>query len=82
MATIVTDAWEIDIPADVLDLDAFRRWVHSDRLRPQGSPIRFAALPKCVPTSQMCRFDSATKFNPEVLSLQPFRSLCQFSSRS
>jgi Uma2 family endonuclease len=36
MATIVTDAWEIDIPADVLDLDAFRRWAHSDRFPEHG----------------------------------------------
>ena len=36
MATIVTDAWEIDIPADVLDLDAFRRWAHSDQFPEHG----------------------------------------------
>jgi Uma2 family endonuclease len=36
MATIVTDAWEIDIPPDVLDLDSFRRWAHSDRFPEHG----------------------------------------------
>ena len=36
MATIVTDAWEIDIPADVQDLDAFRRWAHSDQFPEHG----------------------------------------------
>lgn len=30
MATIVTDSWELDIPDGVTDLEAFRRWAHSD----------------------------------------------------
>jgi Uma2 family endonuclease len=36
MATIVTDAWEIDIPPDVIDLDSFRRWAHSDQFPEHG----------------------------------------------
>jgi Uma2 family endonuclease len=36
MATIVTDAWELDIPTDVQDLEAFRRWTHSDGFPEHG----------------------------------------------
>jgi Uma2 family endonuclease len=36
MATIVTDSWELDIPADVCDLDSFRRWAHSDDFPERG----------------------------------------------
>lgn len=36
MATIVTDAWELDIPDDVTDLEAFRRWAHSAAFPDRG----------------------------------------------
>jgi Uma2 family endonuclease len=36
MATIVTDSWELDIPDEVTDLDAFRRWAHSDHFPEAG----------------------------------------------
>ncbi|HEX3147309.1 MAG TPA: Uma2 family endonuclease [Gemmataceae bacterium] len=36
MATIVTDVWELDIPAEVQDLEAFRHWAHSDGFPEHG----------------------------------------------
>lgn len=36
MATVVTDAWELDIPDEVTDLETFRHWTHSDEFPQQG----------------------------------------------